>query len=159
MPPDGFSSQQVCRITGLTARQLGYWRHTGLVVPAGETAGGHARYGFTDLVALKTARKLLDAGVSVQRIRRCLQALTGFLPHTDRPLQELSLVATGDVVLVLHGHGAFDALTGQEWILPVAEIIREVERLTPALDAPAQPDLFEALPSRGEEDRRRTRRK
>lgn len=146
MSEDGFTIQQVARITGLSPRQLQYWRSTGLVVPAGHTAGGHARYSFTDLVALKTARKLLDAGVSVQRIRRSLVALTRFLPSTDRPLQELSLVVTGDVVLVLHGRGAFDALTGQEWILPVADVLREVEGHQPAPGRPLQRDLF--LPAR-----------
>lgn len=147
MSSAGFTSQQVCRITGLTPRQLAYWRRTGLLSPAEHTPGGHARYGFTDLVALKTAKKLIDGGVSVQRIRRSLQSLARFLPLTDRPLQELSLVVTGDVVLVLHGTGAFDALTGQEWILPVADVLREVEALQPPPGAPRQRDLF--APAKG----------
>jgi DNA-binding transcriptional MerR regulator len=142
LPQDGFTIRQVARITGLSPRQLGYWRRTGLVSPATRTPGGHARYAFADLVALKTARKLLDAGVSVQRMRHCLEALTRFLPRTDRPLHELSLVVTGDVVLVLHGRGAFDALTGQEWILPVAEVLREVQEAEPPRGGPRQEELF-----------------
>ena len=105
----GFTTRQVCSITGLSARQLGYWRKTGLLSPAQQTPGGHARYSFADLVSLKTASRLIDAGVSVQRIRQCLQSLSRFLPNTDTPLQELSLVATGDVVLVLRSGAVFDA--------------------------------------------------
>ncbi len=138
----GFSTQQVSRITGLSARQLGYWRKTGLLCPAMQTSGGHARYSFVDLVSLKTASRLIDAGVSVQRIRQCLQSLSRFLPNTDTPLQELSLVATGDVVLVLRSGAAFDALTGQEWIFHVADLEREALLLLGNSETPCQGKLF-----------------
>jgi len=138
----GFSTRQVCRITGLSARQLGYWRKTGLLSPAKQTNGGHARYSFVDLVSLKTASRLIDAGVSVQRIRQCLQSLSRFLPNTDTPLQELSLVATGDVVLVLRSDAAFDALTGQEWILHVADLEHEAQLLLCNREVPHQGKLF-----------------
>ena len=138
----GFSTRQVCSITGLSARQLGYWRKTGLLSPSMQTSGGHARYSFVDLVSLKTASRLIDAGVSVQRIRQCLQSLSRFLPNTDTPLHELSLVATGDVVLVLRSDTAFDALTGQEWILHVADFELEAQRLLSDCEAPQQGNLF-----------------
>ena len=138
MEQQGFSSRQVCRITGLSARQLRYWQQTGLLSPSQHTPGGHARYSFTDLIALKSARRLLDAGVSLQRIRKCLHSLTRFLPTATTPLRELSLVVTGDVVLVLHAAGAFDAISGQEWVLPVADILQEIEDLQGADAAPPQ---------------------
>ncbi len=140
MNRDSYSRQQAAAISGLTTRQLGYWRKTGLVVPQNRTQGGHARYSFADLIALRTAKRLLDAQVSLQRVRKCLQSLTRFLPATDRPLAELSLVVTGDVVLVFHGERAFDALTGQEWVFPVAELARELEQLQQEL--PEQRELF-----------------
>lgn len=140
MTQGSFSRQQVTAITGLSTRQLSYWRKTGLVKPQSYTAGGHARYSFTDLIALRTAKKLLDANVSLQRIRKCLQSLTRFLPAADCPLVELSLVVTGDVVLVFHGERAFDALTGQEWVFPIAELAREVEQMQQ--ESPEQGELF-----------------
>ncbi|MCO6412578.1 MAG: MerR family transcriptional regulator [Thiogranum sp.] len=140
MKQGSFSRQQVTAITGLTARQLSYWRKTGLVVPQHCTEGGHARYSFTDLIALRAAKQLLDANVSLQRIRRCLESLTRFLPTVQQPLVELSLVVTGDVVLVFHGERAFDALTGQQWVFPVAELAKEVEQLQQEL--PEQTELF-----------------
>ena len=142
MAQGSFSRQQVLKLTELSSRQLSYWRKTGLVCPQSITPGGHARYAFTDLVALRTAKRLLDAGVSLQRIRKCLDSLTRFLPAADRPLVELSLVVTGDVVLVFHGERAFDALTGQEWVFPIAELAAEVEKLQQ--QQPEQGELFSA---------------
>jgi DNA-binding transcriptional MerR regulator len=149
----GFSSRQVCRITGLSARQLRYWQRTGLLTPSAATPGGHARYSFTDLIALKSARRLLDAGVSLQRIRKCLHSLTRFLPELTTPLSELSLVVTGDVVLALHADRAFDAISGQEWVLPVADILREIEALQDSdVEAPMQWELFNETSERTEEE-------
>lgn len=114
---------------GVSRRQLRYWAETGLVAPSTRTRGGHGRYTFADLVALKAAKQLIDAGVSVQRIRNSLGALRRILPQVRQPLSELVLVATGDVVLVLREGAAFEALTGQEWIVEVATFQREIERV------------------------------
>ena len=141
MDQAGYSCQQVMSITGLSRRQLSYWRKTGLIVPQLQTAGGHARYSFADLLTLKTAKKLIDAGVSVQRIRKSIVSLTSFLPSCTAPLTELSLVATGDMILVLHRETAFEALSGQEWIYPVAELERETARIRGEQE-PQQSDLF-----------------
>lgn len=142
MTQGSFSRQQATTITGLSARQLGYWRKTGLVIPQTFTPGGHVRYSFTDLIALRAAKRLLEANVSLQRIRKCLQSLTRFLPTVKYPLVELSLVVTGDVVLVFHNQQTFDALTGQQWVLPVAELAEEVEQLRKSRQIPTQGELF-----------------
>ncbi len=138
----GFTRQQASTLSGLSCRQLDYWRKTGLVSPQHQTAGGHSRYGFVDLVVLRAAKRLLDADISLQRIRKCLQSLMRFLPASEHPLAELSLVVTGDVVLVFHGERAFDALTGQEWVFPIAELAAEVEKLQQP--QPRQGELFVA---------------
>lgn len=121
-------------ILGLSRRQLQYWAQTDLVRPSVTTRGGHHRYTFQDLVALRTARRLIDAGVSVQRIRSSIQALRRLLPSVARPLSELVLVATGDVVLVFREGTAFEAASGQEWVFPVADLAREIA----AADQPKQ---------------------
>ena len=141
-----FSSKQVASITKLSPRQLHYWRKSSLISPSQQTKGGHARYTFTDLLALKAAKRLIDAGVSVQRIRECIQSLLCLLPQLDTPLTELSLVVTGDVVLVFHKGTVFEALTGQEWVFPVAELVHDIEQFSPGLiEPPAQAELFSTL--------------
>jgi DNA-binding transcriptional MerR regulator len=124
---DRFRTQDVIQILEISRRQLQYWAQTGLVKPSVKTPGGHGRYTFEDLVALKTAKRLIDAGVSVQRIRKSIAALKRILPTVRRPLAELILVATGDVVLAFHDGAAFDAVSGQEWVFEVAQLQREVE--------------------------------
>lgn len=144
MGETGFTCQQVMNITALSRRQLSYWRKTGLITPLQHTPGGHTRYSFADLLTLKTAKKLIDAGLSVQRIRKSITSLTNFLPSCTAPLTELSLVVTGDVILVLHRETAFEALTGQEWIYPVAELAREAEQ-SRGIREPEQSQLFTDL--------------
>ncbi|HEC18586.1 MAG TPA: MerR family transcriptional regulator [Gammaproteobacteria bacterium] len=148
----GFTSQQAMSISGLSRRQLTYWRNTGLVVPSQRTDGGHWRYTFLDLLALKTAKKLIEAGVSVQKIRKSIASLLNFLPTCTAPLRELSLVTTGDIILVLHGDTAFEALTGQEWILPVAELELEIARL----HHPGKPQQVELFPDQETRDNKST---
>lgn len=121
-----FKTSEVVDLLDLSRRQLQYWAKTRLVEPSARTPGGHHRYDFNDLVALKATKRLIDAGVSVQKIRKSVGALRDLLPQVGRPLSELVLVATGDVVLVFHDETVFEAITGQEWVFPVAAFEREV---------------------------------
>jgi DNA-binding transcriptional MerR regulator len=125
-PPDRFRAGDVVQIVQVSRRQLQYWAQTDLLRPSDKTPGGHGRYTFEDLVALKAAKRLIDAGVSVQRIRKSIGALRRLLPTVREPLSELVLVATGDVVLAFKDGAAFDALSGQEWVFEVARFQREV---------------------------------
>ncbi len=134
-----FRTRDVVQILGISRRQLRYWSQTDLIVPSSQTPGGHARYTFEDLVALKAAKRLIDAGVSVQRIRKSMRALRKILPTVQRPLAELVLVATGDVALAFRDGTAFDAISGQEWIFEVALFEREVEDWKRSADFPAAP--------------------
>jgi DNA-binding transcriptional MerR regulator len=123
-----FKGNEVCTIAGITRRQLQHWDRTGLVGPTYRTRGGHGRYTFQDLVAYKTAKKLLDGGVSLQKLRRSVAELRCILPKIKRPLEELTLVATGDVILVFYEGTVFEALSGQQWVLEIGEVRRDVER-------------------------------
>lgn len=121
-----FKTREVVELLDLSRRQLQYWAKTGLIEPSARTLGGHHRYSFDDLVALKATKRLIDAGVSVQKIRKSVHALQSQLPQVGRPLSELVLVATGDVVLVFRDDTVFEAISGQEWVFEVAAFEREV---------------------------------
>lgn len=74
----GFRGPQVCKIVGITYRQLDYWARTDLVTPSIQDArgsGSQRLYSFEDLVDLKLVKKLLDAGVSLQRVREAIDYL------------------------------------------------------------------------------------
>jgi len=121
-----YKTREVVELLDLSRRQLQYWAKTGLIEPSARTPGGHHRYSFDDLVALKATKRLIDAGVSVQKIRSSVRALQALLPQIGRPLSELVLVATADVVLVFHEDAVFEAVSGQEWVFEVAAFESEV---------------------------------
>ncbi|MCA1839858.1 MAG: MerR family transcriptional regulator [Actinomycetota bacterium] len=74
----GFRGPQVCNIVGISYRQLDYWARTGLVTPSIQPAqgsGSQRLYSFEDLVDLKLIKNLLDAGISLQRVREAIEYL------------------------------------------------------------------------------------
>jgi DNA-binding transcriptional MerR regulator len=68
-----FSTQDVIRLTGITARQLQWWDERGIVVPARE---GHRRtYSFEDLTEVAVICELRNKGFSLQRMRKVVRFL------------------------------------------------------------------------------------
>lgn len=74
-PPNrsgAYRGPQLCRIAGVSYRQLDYWDRTGLLRPSLATAAGSGSqrlYSRDDLVFALTIRRLLVLGVSLQSIR------------------------------------------------------------------------------------------
>jgi DNA-binding transcriptional MerR regulator len=74
----GYRGVTACHAVGISYRQLDYWARTSLVVPSVRDASGSGTqrlYSFRDLVVLKVVKRLLDAGVSLQNIRRAIDTL------------------------------------------------------------------------------------
>ncbi|WDZ83168.1 MerR family transcriptional regulator [Micromonospora cathayae] len=74
----GYRGVTACAAVGISYRQLDYWARTALVVPSVRDASGSGTsrlYSFRDLVVLKVVKRLLDAGVSLQNIRKAIEAL------------------------------------------------------------------------------------
>ena len=90
---DRFSTEDVQRIVGLSARQLDYWDRLRLVSPQKEL--GNRVYNFRDLIGLRTIKQLIDQGVPANRLRRALAALREKLAHVHMPLSELRVLSDG----------------------------------------------------------------
>jgi DNA-binding transcriptional MerR regulator len=74
----GYRGPTACHAAGISYRQLDYWARTGLAVPSVRDAtgsGSQRLYSFRDIVVLKVVKRLLDAGVSLQNIRKAIDAL------------------------------------------------------------------------------------
>jgi DNA-binding transcriptional MerR regulator len=74
----GYRGVTACQACGISYRQLDYWARTTLVVPSIRDASGSGTqrlYSFRDLVVLKVVKRLLDAGVSLQNIRKAIETL------------------------------------------------------------------------------------
>jgi len=74
----GYRGPQVCKIVGITYRQLDYWARTDLVRPSICDANGSGTQrlcSYTDLGELKIVKRLLDAGVALQSARKAIEYL------------------------------------------------------------------------------------
>jgi tetratricopeptide (TPR) repeat protein len=108
---DTFSTEDVQRILGLTAKQLDYWDRLRLVSPRKEQ--GNRFYDFRDLIGLRTVKRLVEKGVPASRLRRALAALREKLSHTQAPLAELRVFSDGKDILVERGEARLEPLSGQ----------------------------------------------
>lgn len=136
----GYRAPQVCSLVGITYRQLDYWARTNLIKPSIQTAkgsGSQRRYSFTDIVQLKVVKRLLDAGMSLKKIRSAMDILREQL-ESEAPLADVTLLSDGRTIYAAHspdevvdvfqgGQGVFGIAVG-----PVqAELEGEIHRLFP----------------------------
>ncbi len=136
----GYRAPQVCTIVGITYRQLDYWARTDLLKPSIQTAhgsGSQRKYSFGDIVQLRVVKRLLDAGMSLKRIRQAIKILREQL-RSERPLTDVTLLSDGTTIYAAHsaneivdvfrrGQGVFGIAVG-----PVlAELEGEIHRLFP----------------------------
>src|SRR5258705_11499091 len=99
---DSFSTGEAVRITGVSFRNIDHWARTKFIVPSIAEAKGpgtERRYSFSDLLALRVARELREAGISTQSLRRVVAFLRTRKGLTN-PLAECRLIVTGSDVLV-----------------------------------------------------------
>jgi DNA-binding transcriptional MerR regulator len=125
-----FSGPQVCRLTGVTYRQLDYWARTGLVTPSITPAtgsGSKRAYSYGDLLEVKVIKSLLSAGVSLARARQAVECLRSGL-GADLGSASLVLSEAGSVLaqddgelvdLLRGGQGVFN-------IVPLAGVVAEL---------------------------------
>jgi DNA-binding transcriptional MerR regulator len=144
-----FRGPQVCKIVGITYRQLDYWARTKLVEPgikAAEGSGSQRLYSFTDIVHLKIIKNLLDAGVSLQQTRRAVDYLRNEL---KQPLEEVTILSDGTGVyacrsrdevidLLARGQGVFGIAVGKVYEELQGSVASLTERREAAQEADAR---------------------
>jgi tetratricopeptide (TPR) repeat protein len=108
---DRFSTEDVQRILGLTAKQLDYWDRLRLVSPQKEQ--GNRFYDFRDLISLRTVKQLVENGVPANRLRRSLAVLREKLAHVHAPLAELRVLSDGKDIVVESEGARLEPLSGQ----------------------------------------------
>ena len=101
-----YGVRELTRILTLTPKRAGQLRRLDLL-------RGDSGYTFRDLLALRAASALLDAGASVRQIREALTALRRQDPDLKEPLAEVRLVLDGDRLVVQSDRVRFDPHTGQ----------------------------------------------
>ena len=106
-----YSVRDVERVLHLSPDTTRNLIRAGFVKPARGTRR-EFRFSFQDLIVLRTARALIDAKITRQRIHRSLERLRRELPDT-MPLSGLSISAVGDRVVVRDGDSRRQVDSGQ----------------------------------------------
>jgi DNA-binding transcriptional MerR regulator len=130
-PEAGHRGPTVCKLVGITYRQLDYWARTELVTPSvrpADGSGSQRLYGFQDLVELRIIKRLLDAGVSLQRIREAITQLRAEAPGGS--LTDLTLISDGSRIYACHsGEEVIDVLAKGQAVFGIAvgRVIEDTE--------------------------------
>jgi DNA-binding transcriptional MerR regulator len=145
-PEHGYRGPQVCKIVGITYRQLDYWARTDLVRPSicdANGSGTQRLYSYRDLVELKVIKRMLDADISLQSARKAIEYLRTEL-GTDLASAHL-VIDGGNTVVVQTGDQIVDLLRNGQGVLNIValgpvvnDLATELEQVTPEpiADAP-----------------------
>ena len=105
-----YSTAEVAALSQWTTARVLALVRAGLLAPQRERRS--YRFGFRDLVLIRTAKSLSEQGVSFAALRRALTALRSRLPE-GRPLSALRLSTHGNRVLVDEEGVLYDPSSGQ----------------------------------------------
>jgi tetratricopeptide (TPR) repeat protein len=156
-PAAEFSVKDVARLFELQEARLRYWAQTGFVGPS-VRRGGRFYYSFQDLIGVRVAKDLLAKGLSLQTVRRSLEALRAALPHIDRPLSQLRVLSDGDRLVVASDDGPYEPASGQlvmsfavaQLVGQVAEVVPITVAEKPVVEKPTPGSAFACFVASGE---------
>ncbi len=132
----GYSTQEVADLIGMKPDQVRHYVRRQLLDPERGTRG-EFRFGFRDVVLLRTAKGLLDSKVSSRRAYRVLLKLQEELESVSA-LSSVRIFADGNTVVVRQDNRLWEAESGQVQLdFTVSELAANVADL-------AQRNLLEA---------------
>ena len=118
----GYSGTQTASVVGISYRQLDYWARTDLIRPSLSDASGSGsrrRYSYTDLLELKTIKKLLDAGIKLEQVRKVFAYLR---EHVTNDISAAHIVIDGGSVMLCDGDQLVDVLQNGQGVLNVLSL-------------------------------------
>ena len=131
----GFSGPTVCRLTGVTYRQLDYWARTNLVTPSvtpAQGSGSKRAYSYGDVLEVKVIKSLLDSGVSLTRARQAVECLR---ENLGRDVASSTLVIGENGSILADEEGLVDLLRGGQGVFNVVSLAGVVAQLATTIDA------------------------
>jgi DNA-binding transcriptional MerR regulator len=118
----GFSGTQTAKVVGISYRQLDYWARTDLIRPSLSDAmgsGSRRRYSYNDLLELKAIKKLLDAGIKLEQVRKVFEYLR---EHVTTDIAAAHIVIDGNSVMLCDGDQLIDVLKNGQGVLNVLSL-------------------------------------
>lgn len=127
MAESGYSAAAARTIVGVSQRCLDYWAECEIVTPSNRQAtgkGSERRYTFGDLVKLAVVKRLREAGLSLQKIRKGLEKMRKRWPKKD-PLLDEMLATDGLTFFHIKGDQQVeDVLAGGQLLLSIVAVSR-----------------------------------
>lgn len=132
-----FSAGRAAKLTGVPYRTLDYWARSRFVVPGVARASGKGTqrlYSFQDLIALRVARELRAAGISLRALRKVIRYLRR---RKGASFANTFLVSDGKDVFERRADELISTLRqpGQlalAWLIDVGQIAEELEQAVAA---------------------------
>jgi DNA-binding transcriptional MerR regulator len=121
-PELGFSGTRAAKVVGISYRQLDYWARTDLIRPSISDANGSGSrraYSYNDLLELKTIKKLLDAGIKLEQVRKVFDYLR---QHVSTDIASAHIVIDGGSVMLCDGDQLVDVLKHGQGVLNVLSL-------------------------------------
>lgn len=141
VPADlGYSGTQAAKVVGISYRQLDYWARTDLIRPSLSDAAGSGsrrRYSYNDLLELKAIKKLLDAGIKLEQVRKVFAYLR---EHVATDIAAAHIVIDGGSVMLCDGDQLVDVLQHGQGVLNVLSLGGVRDELEADL-APVRPEI------------------
>ena len=139
-----YSAAELCRILHLTPPQLRACLRAALLPRSHDKAP--CAYTFQDLIMLRTAKGLTDAGVPVAQIRKVLEGLQRQLGE-GQAMTSLKIYASGKRVVVWDGASRWQPDSGQFLLnFDTAQMLTS-RTLTPRQRPPATPTRTRTVPA------------
>lgn len=137
---DSYRAGLVLKVVGITYRQLNYWAKIGFIKPSIKQSGkkSRRRYSFADLVRLRTAKELLDNGISLQKIRKAMNYLKKRDPQIKEPLVQLKFLTNGKSIFTLtkDSNKVIDVLNKNQlvWSIAIGKISQDTKEKVSSLN-------------------------
>ncbi len=85
-----YDQNEIARLVGISESQIRYWDSCGIILHADKQKGLRL-FDFKGLVAFRTAKELIDRGVSLRMIKSCIRKLKKIMPEVEQPLSEVRI--------------------------------------------------------------------
>ena len=137
----GYSGTQTAKVVGISYRQLDYWARTDLLRPSLSDASGSGsrrRYSYNDLLELKAIKKLLDAGIKLEQVRKVFAYLR---EHVSTDIAAANIVIDGGSVFLCEEDQLLDLVKRGQGVLNVLSLggVRDELEADLASDDPPAP--------------------
>jgi DNA-binding transcriptional MerR regulator len=129
---EAFDSKSASRVAGVSLRQIQYWDERGFIRPSVKLADGRGTkrlYSFSDLIQLRVVKDLSRHGLSLRKIRRCVDYLKRSFPDASPLAESLRYLTDGDkVFLITSDRNKILSVMDRDFVLSlrIGSLVRQV---------------------------------